>query len=51
MHRLAKMEHYLKNYVSVEQVIDAICSLTLQDIQRTLELFQTETFTNVSIGS
>jgi predicted Zn-dependent peptidase len=51
MHRLAKMEHYLKKYVSVEQVIDAICGLTLQDIQRTLELFQTETFTNVSIGS
>jgi predicted Zn-dependent peptidase len=51
MHRLAKMEHYLKKYVSVEQVIDAICGLTLHDIQQTLELFQTESFTHVSIGS
>ena len=51
MHRLAKMEHYLNDYVPVEQVIDAICNLTPRDIRQTLELFQTETYSDVMIGS
>lgn len=37
MHRLAKMEHYLQEYVSLDLVIDSIHRITCDDIIQTLK--------------
>ncbi|MBN1782095.1 insulinase family protein [bacterium] len=36
MHRLAKMEYYLQDYVSIDQVIQAVRDLTPENVQKTL---------------